>query len=59
VDSGAARSTAACSKAMLTGHKEGLERYNGYAADGDNAKLRRFAEEIAPNRPHQPPGNQH
>jgi putative membrane protein len=35
-------------EAMLTGHKESLERYKGYAASGDNAHLKRFAEEIAP-----------
>ena len=33
---------------MLTGHKEALERFKGYAANGDNANLRKFAEEIAP-----------
>jgi putative membrane protein len=35
-------------EAMLTGHKESLERYKNYAVGGDNAKLRQFAEEIAP-----------
>jgi putative membrane protein len=35
-------------EAMLTGHKESLERYKGYAASGDNAVLKKFAEEIAP-----------
>jgi putative membrane protein len=35
-------------EAMLTGHKEGLERYKDYAASGDNATLKQFAQEIAP-----------
>ena len=35
-------------EAMFTGHKEALEQYKGYAASGDNANLRKFAEEIAP-----------
>jgi putative membrane protein len=34
--------------AMLSGHKESLERYRGYAASGDNVHLKKFAEEIAP-----------
>lgn len=35
-------------EAMLTGHKAALERYKGYAANGDNSNLRKFAEEMAP-----------
>jgi putative membrane protein len=35
-------------EAMFTGHKEALERYKGYAASGDNANLKKFAEETAP-----------
>ena len=34
-------------EAMLTSHKEAFDRYKGYAADGDNANLRKFAEEVA------------
>ena len=34
--------------AMFTGHQEALERYKGYAASGDHANLKKFAEEIAP-----------
>jgi putative membrane protein len=35
-------------EAMFTGHKEGLERYKGYAASGNNPNLKKFAQEIAP-----------